>query len=108
MRRKIVNYGLILMLIIFSLSISVGLVSAEQKKEDMEKSIGDKWEYRYTSITENVTMVFTMSMEITDETVVEINGNNYDVLEAVIDGKIMDDMQPKQDMCVYTAWRFRT
>ncbi|GAF94235.1 unnamed protein product, partial [marine sediment metagenome] len=75
-------------LIILSLSILLGTVSAEQKKEDMDKSIGDKWEYRFTAITENMTMVFTMSIEITGETVVEINGVNYDVFEAVLDGNI--------------------
>jgi len=70
------------------LSILLGTVSAEQKKEDMDKSIGDKWEYRYTSIAEDITMVFTMSIEITGETVVEINGVNYAVFEAVLDGTI--------------------
>ena len=66
----------------------MGSASAEQKKEDMNKSIGNQWEYRYTSISKNATMVFTMSMHITGETAVEIDGKNYDVFEAVLNGKI--------------------
>lgn len=83
------------MLIISIMSIYIGTISAEQKKEDMDKSIGNKWEYRYTSISENATMVFTMSMDITGETVVEIDGNNYDVFEAVLDGKIESYTMPE-------------
>lgn len=87
MRREIV-IGLILMLTLSSLNIISENVSAEIKKEDMAWSIGDKWEFRYTTISGGVSMVFTLNIETTDESTVEIDGVNYDVFVTDLDGEM--------------------
>lgn len=76
------------MLALSSLTILSGNVSAEIKKEDMTWSIGDKWEYRYTTLSGGMTMVFRMDIETKSETMIEIDGVNYDVFVAELDGEM--------------------
>lgn len=87
MRGEII-IGLVLMLMLSSLTIISGNVSAEIKKEDMTWSIGDKWEFRYTILSGGATMVFKMVIETTGESVVEIDGVNYEVFVAELDGEM--------------------
>lgn len=87
MRRKII-VGLVLMLVLSSLNVISENVSAEIKKEDMLWSIGDKWEFRYTTLSGGVTMVFKMFIETTGESLVEIDGVNYEVFVAELDGEM--------------------
>jgi hypothetical protein len=87
MRREMI-IGLVLMLVLSSLTIISGNVSAEIKKEDMTWSIGDKWEFRYTILSGGTTMVFKMAIETTSESVVEIDGVNYEVFVAELDGEM--------------------
>jgi len=87
MRREI-TIGLVLMLVLSSLTIISGNVSAEIKKEDMTWSIGDKWEYRYTTVNPNQTTIFKMTAETTGESTVEIDGINYDVFVAELTGEL--------------------
>ena len=88
MKIKLVSIGVLLIFLIGSL---ISNASAELRKEDMDKSIGDKWEYRYTNLkNSNITMVFTMSIEITGEDKTEIDGTEYDVQTAEISGEIID------------------
>jgi len=87
MRREII-IGLVLMLMLSSLNIISENVSAEIKKEDMAWSIGDKWEFRYTTLSGGMTMVFKMAIETTGESVVEIDGVNYEVFVTDLDGEM--------------------
>jgi hypothetical protein len=96
MRREI-TIGLVLMLVLSSLTIISGNVSAEIKKEDMTWSIGDKWEYRYTMTSANTTTILKMTVEVTGESAVEIDGINYDVFVAEITGKIEAINSPKTE-----------
>jgi hypothetical protein len=98
MRRKII-VGLVLMLVLSSLNIISRDVSAQITKEDMTWSIGDKWEYRYTTVTPDQTMIFTMAIETTGESNVEIDGVNYDVFVAEITGELET---------VDIAWEYET
>lgn len=86
MRREII-IGLVLMLVLSSLTIISGNVSAEIKKEDMTWSIGDKWEYRSTTIAATTT-ILKMTLEVTGESAVEIDGINYDVFVAELTGEL--------------------
>lgn len=87
MRREIA-FGLVLMLVLSSITIISGNVSAEIKKEDMNWSIGDKWEYRYTTATLNQTMIFEMTVETTGESTIEIDGISYDVYVGKLTGQL--------------------
>lgn len=86
MRREI-TLGLILMLVFSSLSLFSGNASATIKKEDMVWLIGDKWEVRYTTVSANMTMIFTMTMEVKSESNVEIDGISYDAYVADVTGQ---------------------
>jgi hypothetical protein len=86
MRREII-IGLVLMLLLSSINIISGNVSAEIKKEDMTWSIGDKWEYRSTTIA-TTTTILKMTLEVTGEDVVEIDGVNYSVFVAELTGEL--------------------
>ena len=89
MRREII-IGLVLMLVLSSLTIISGNVSAEIKKEDMTWSTGYKWEYRYTTITiaTNITTILKMTIKITGESVIEIDGIDYNVFVAELTGEV--------------------
>lgn len=88
MKIKLVSIGVLLIFLIGSL---ISNASAELRKEDMDKSIGDKWEYKSTHLkNSNMTMVFTMSIEITGEDKTEIDGIEYDVQTAEVSGEIID------------------
>ncbi len=76
------------MLVLSSLNVISRNASAEIKKEDMTWSIGDKWEFRYTTLSGGVSMVFKMFIETTGESLVEIDGVNYEVFVAELDGEM--------------------
>jgi len=87
MRREI-TFVLILMLVVTSLAVTSKNVSAQIKKEDMTWSIGDKWEFRYTTISKGMTMIFRIDIEIKNETTIDIDGVNYEVFVADLDGEV--------------------
>jgi len=89
MKIKLVSIGVVLIFLIGSLFSNA---SAELRKEDIENySIGDKLECKFTNLkNSNITMVFTMSIEITGEDKTEMDGIEYDVQTAEISGEIID------------------
>lgn len=82
-KRHISVIYLMLLLILSQLPI----ISAEYKTEDMEWSLGDKWEYRYTNVGD-VTIVIKMTAEIMSDSVAEIDSVNYEVYVGEIIGEM--------------------